>query len=159
MTENQMHDLKQKLQEIKEERKDHIEIRNMIMFGDGIFASGGYGHAPVPKKEILRRLCTRGVTVLLGERKTSKMCPCGNSELEYERVQPSNSGTGTQPDSFRTRCHKTRAKGKASSESRCAILEKFKDRDELATLNMLQCQNIYVKYRILEFNKQRNTSL
>ena len=48
------------------------------MFGDGNFAPGGYGHAPVPKKDILRHLCTRGVTVLLGETKTSKMCPCGS---------------------------------------------------------------------------------
>ena len=40
------------------------------------------GHNAIPKKGLLRELCHRGLTFLLDEHKTSKVCPCGHDELK-----------------------------------------------------------------------------
>ena len=73
-------------------------------------------------KNLLRELCHRGLTVLLDEYKTSKMCPCGHDELKT---------TG-----YRFRAHK-------GDGAACPLLTRLGarscDRDALASLNMVSC--------------------
>ena len=39
------------------------------------------GHIPIPKKTIVKALAVRGLTFLVDEFNTSKMCPCGQCAL------------------------------------------------------------------------------
>ena len=87
----------------------------MVFFGDGTFGPTMRGHNAIPKKGILKELCHRGLTILLDEYKTSKMCCCGQDELKTIHG--------------RYRCHKT--DGVA-----CSLLQQLNcDRDALASLN------------------------
>ena len=133
--------------ERRSERKRNAGIPIVVFFGNGRFQAGGYGHAlgsasliiiglrpTVPKKALLKLLCTRGPTVLLDEYNTSKMCPCGKAELETKQV--------TSNGDSRVRCHKAAGSGDNIPCSVAPLLDASKipmDRDILATLNMLQC--------------------
>ena len=79
------------------------ETPTVVFFGDASFGPTMRGHNAIPKKGILRELCHRGLTVLLDEFRTSKMCPGGHDELK------------TTDD--RLRAHKKRRCGMSSSGS------------------------------------------
>ena len=84
------------------------------------------GHAPVPKKKLVRHLAVRGPTVIMDEYNTSKMCPCGTSELKNVH------------ESQRLRCHKTVGPdGPCCVE--CSLGAENMDRDVLAIINFLLC--------------------
>lgn len=126
--------LRLELRRRRSERKADNGMASVVFFGNGRFQAGGYGHAPVPKKALLKLLCTRGPTVLLDEYNTSKICPCGKAELETKQVI-SNGGS-------RVRCHKAVGGGDHIPCSIAPLLDASGisfDRDILATLNMLQC--------------------
>jgi hypothetical protein len=88
-----------------------------------------------PKKKFIRALASRGVTVVLDEYNTFKMCPCGLCELrDTVSICPTN------PDNLhrRPRCHKA-----AEPHGPCSAIRPFlsrglhPDRDELADIQML----------------------
>ena len=151
----QLKKLKASLAELRATRLN-LPSKTVVFFGDGTFAPGGYGHEPVPKKELLRLLCSRGLTVLLQESKTSQQCPCGKSEL-INATSSSTQNTSVRASepmvttNCRVRCHKTCANGKSTTkrsskaktttetDQDCSVLRQYTDRDVLATLNMLQC--------------------
>jgi hypothetical protein len=98
------------------------ERRTIVFFGDATYGPTMRGHGAIPKKGILRELCHRGLTVLLDEYNTSKMCPCGHDELKTT--------------SGRLRVHK-------NDGAACSLLSRLEedacDRDALASLNMVNC--------------------
>ena len=109
----------------KEELRQKLKAKRMeckanraVFFGDAGFGATMKGHNAIPKKKILRELCHRGLTILLDEFKTSKMCPCGEFELKTT--------------AGRVRSHQTNG-------SPCSFLCSSCDRDSLAAMNMLQC--------------------
>ena len=77
------------------------KFKKIVFFGDGDFSSSHKGHVTIPKKKILKSLATRGLTFLLDEYNTSKMCPCGKAELEDVCLNDDIKSNGT-----RLRCHK-----------------------------------------------------
>ena len=103
--------------------------RRIIFMGDGTF-SHSRKHAPVPKKQVVKTLAVRGPVVLLDEYNTSKMCPCGTSELQDK---PS-----TDNDIHRLRCHKVCGQGGPCCVESVLTPAKM-DRDVLATINFLLC--------------------
>ena len=104
--------------------KDRHQTRVAFM-GDGTFGHRK-GHAPVPKKKLVRSLAVRGPTVVMDEYNTSKMCPCGTSELKNVH------------ESHRLRCHKTVGlDGPCCVE--CSLGAENMDRDVLAIINFLLC--------------------
>ena len=111
--------LKEALKKIKEDRKQRG--KTVVFFGNGDFKSSMPGQLSTPKKKILHALCHRGMTVLLDEFNTSKMCPCGQSEL--------------MKASGRQRAHKQSINNNVTD---CAFLKnsETKDRDVLAIINM-----------------------
>ena len=114
LSEEELDVLRQKLKTKRMEcREDRI-----VFFDDAGFGATMKGHNAIPKKKILRELCHRGLTILLDEYNTSKMCPCGSHELVTK--------------AGRFRGHKT-------DGSFCSYLSLSCDRDFLAVMNMLQC--------------------
>ena len=81
------------------------------------------GHKSISTKQLLYQLGHRGYTAVLEESNTSKMCPCATGAALMD-----------QNEGDRTRAHK--------SGDRCSLLgqlsEEKRDRDVLATYNMLQ---------------------
>ena len=112
-------ELRRKLMEVRRRRR---ETPTVVFFGDSSHGPTRRGHNAIPKKGILRALCHRGLTILLDEFKTSKMCPCGHDELKTT--------------SNRFRAHK-------SDGATCSLLTRLGaescDRDALASLNMVSC--------------------
>ena len=102
--------------------------KSVVLFGDGTFTHQKK-HVPIPKKLIIKALAIRGLTILVDEFNTSKMCPCGQSELcNVEETVPGS----------RLRCHKA-----TGPESPCCVLDAIgsakMDRDVLATANICIC--------------------
>ena len=95
------------------------EEKTVAFFGDGIFKSTHRGKVAVPKKALLKVMAATGLTFLLGEYNTSKMCPCGTDEL----ITPKGGANGK-----RVRVHKT-------SGDACSVLQLVDDRDETADVN------------------------
>ena len=118
-TASEREELRRRLMEVRRQRR---ETPTVVFFGDASYGPSMRGHNAIPKKGILRELCHRGLTILLDEYKTSKMCPCGHDELKT---------TGN-----RLRAHK-------SDGAVCPLLTRldarFCDRDALASLNMVSC--------------------
>ena len=110
--------LKNELQEQRAARREEDPKRRVVFFGDGTFKCTLRGNPSIPKKKLLKQMAVRGLTFLLGEYKTSLMCPCGHDSL-------TNQSSGK-----RVRVHKT-------DGGICSILSQCDDRDELATINML----------------------
>ena len=110
------------LQCIEAQRRERTGTKTVVFFGDASFGPTRRGFNSIPKKKILKELCHRGVTVLLDEFRTSKMCPCGQDEL--------------QTTTGRLRAHK-------SDGSVCSMVQSLpmqsRDRDALAALNMIRC--------------------
>ena len=79
------------------------------------------GNPSIPKKKLLKYMAVRGLTILIDEYKTSKMCPCGKSELITQKQEASGK---------RVRVHKT-------DGGVCAVLKRVDDRDETATVQDL----------------------
>lgn len=104
--------------------------KRIALMGDGTFGPSKR-HAPVPKKNLVKQLATRGLTVLLDEYNTSKMCPCGASEL-VDRADASASAD------CRPRCHKT-----VGLDGPCCVERAMgpqqMDRDVLALVNFTWC--------------------
>ena len=111
---------KEDLKKRWEDRKKYPPPPIVVFFGDGSFGSTTRGHIPIPKKRILAELSCRALTCLIQEYNTSKMCPCGQDELNT-----------TQGD--RQRAHKSDVRS-----AECTFLQKTTDRDELAVMNQLQ---------------------
>ena len=82
------------------------------------------GAPSIPKKKLLKQMAVRGVTFLIDEYNTSKRCPCGQDELR-------DLSTSHIEARERVRVHKT-------DGGTCGVLHRCRDRDALATLNMLQ---------------------
>ena len=108
---------RQRLMELRQRRQ---QMPTVVFFGDATYGPTMRGHNAIPKKGILRELCHRGLTFLLDEYRTSKMCPCGQDELKTT--------------AGRLRAHK-------SDGATCSLLnrlgDKSCDRDALASLNMV----------------------
>lgn len=110
--------LVQRLRDIRAIRRARTTV---VFFGDGTFAAGYRGHAPVAKKKWVKFMAHCGLTILLDEYRTSKMCPCGK-------------GHELKTTGDRLRVHK--------NGDGCPFLESLGvacDRDLLATLDMLRC--------------------
>ena len=150
--------LKKILRTKKKQRRSGPDT--VVFFGDGTFKPGGFGHAPIPKKNILKLLCTRGQTVLLDEFRTSKTCPCGNAELDTSSnnfssctvCEECNDQTGLEPKTkpserthCRIRCHKTFLTDGSATTLPCNVFKMLDkknippDRDVMAVINMLRC--------------------
>ena len=91
-------------------RKGRI-IKKYLFFGDGDFSGSHKGHISMPTKKVLKSLATRGLTSLLDEYNTSKMCPCGKAELEDVCLHDN------MPASNGIRCHKKTS----GPECKCCI--------------------------------------
>ena len=113
-------ELCERMHHMRQERKSKCE-RRLIFFGDAQFSCTMRGNPSIPKKKLLKQMAVRGLTVLLDEYNTSKMCPCGNAELTNQIR--SNNGK-------RVRVHKT-------DGDVCNVLEVVKDRDEISTIDMM----------------------
>ena len=79
VTASEREDLRRRLMEVRRQRR---ETPTVVFFGDATYGPSMRGHNAIPKKGLLRELCHRGLTFLLDEYKTSKMCPCGHDELK-----------------------------------------------------------------------------
>ena len=112
--------LQQKLRVARQRKR---EEKTVAFFGDGIFKSTHRGKVAVPKKALLKVMAATGLTFLLGEYNTSKMCPCGTDEL----ITPKGGANGK-----RVRVHKT-------SGGQCAVLHMVRNRDETADVQFLCC--------------------
>ena len=121
LSEEEREALRSKLREARERRTERTSV---VFFGNGSFGCTMRGHNSIPKKQILKHLAVRGVTVLLDEFRTSKMCPCGLSSLTHV--------IGDR----RLRCHQAGGSDECRFTCPSSIV---RDRDSLATLNMLQC--------------------
>jgi len=108
--------LQQKLRVARQRKR---EEKTVAFFGDGTFESTHRGKVAVPKKALLKVMAATGLTFLLGEYNTSKMCPCGTDEL----ITPKGGANGK-----RVRVHKT-------SGDACSVLQLVDDRDETADVN------------------------
>ena len=106
-------------QKLRDARKRKREEKTVAFFGDGTFKSTHRGKVAVPKKALLKVMAATGLTFLLGEYNTSKMCPCETDEL----ITPKGSATDK-----RVRVHKT-------SGDACSVLQLVDDRDETADVN------------------------
>ena len=63
---------------IREKKENNRNIKNIVFFGDGEFKGNGFGHRSVPKKELLKKLASKGLVFLFDEYGSSKYCPgCG----------------------------------------------------------------------------------
>ena len=81
--------LREKLRAARAARGDARRRKKVVVFfGDGAFKSTVRGKQSVPKKRLLKVLGATGLTVLLGEYNTSKMCPCGMDELITPKPRP-----------------------------------------------------------------------
>ena len=95
--------------------------RRIVFFGDGQFKCTLRGNPSIPKKRLLKLMAVRGLTVLLDEYNTSKMCPCGHAELVNLK---------TTTNGKRVRVHKT-------DGGVCSVLKRVDDRDETANIQQL----------------------
>jgi hypothetical protein len=119
--------------------------KRVVFFGDGTFASSRRGCPSIPKKRLLKQLGTRGLTFLLDEYNTSKCCPCGQDELK-----DAGSSHEEGRECERVRVHKT-------CGGACGVLQRCRDRDALATLNMLQAAVAAVQHHSWPEHLQRST--
>ena len=122
-------------------RRDDAKKR-VVFFGDGTFSSSRRGFPSIPKKRLLKQMAVRGLTFLLDEYKTSKCCPCGQDELK------DGSSHGGEQERERVRVHKT-------CGGTCGVLRRCRDRDALATLNMLQAAVAAVQHHSWPEHLQR----
>ena len=76
-TASEREELRRRLMQVRQQRR---ETPTVVFFGDASYGPSMRGHNAIPKKGILRELCHRGLTFLLDEHKTSKMC--GHDELK-----------------------------------------------------------------------------
>ena len=113
---------KELLTQLAQLRRQREDFPSVVFFGDASYGPSMRGHNAIPKKGLLRELCHRGLTFLLDEYRTSKMCPCGHDELKTT--------------SDRLRAHKR-------DGAVCSLLSRLGntgcDRDALASLNMVSC--------------------
>ena len=117
MTEMERKDLQQKL---RDARKRKREKRTIALFGDATFNSTHRGKVAVPKKALLKVMAATGLTFLIGEYNTSKMCLCGTDEL----ITPKGGANDK-----RVRVHKT-------TGDVCSVLQMVNDRDETSDVNL-----------------------
>lgn len=117
MTEMERKALQQKL---RDARKRKREEKTIAFFGDATFKSTHRGKVAVPKKALLKVMAATGLTFLIGEYNTSKMCPCGIDELTTPK--------GGAKDR-RVRVHKT-------TGDVCSVLQMVDDRDETSDVNL-----------------------
>ena len=124
-------ELLERLHKERERRREN-PTKRVVFFGDGTFACTRRGSPSIPKKKLLKHMAVRGLTFLLDECNTSKCCPCGQGEL----VDSSSSHTEARE---RVRVHKI-------GGGTCGVLHRCRDRDALATLNMLQAAVAAVRH-------------
>jgi len=117
--------------------------KRVVFFGDGTFSSTLRGFPSIPKKRLLKQMAVRGLTFLLDEYNTSKCCPCGQDELK------DGSSHDEAQEYERVRVHKT-------CGGTCAVLQRCRDRDALATLNMLQAAVAAVQHHSWPEHLQRS---
>ena len=116
MTASEREELRRRLMEVRHQRR---EAPTVVFFGDASYGPSMRGHNAIPKKGLLRELCHRGLTFLLDEYKTSKMCPCGHDELKT---------TG-----YRFRAHK-------SDGAACPLLTTFETRHDERKETLPSCR-------------------
>ena len=111
---------------LEKKRSERCGNKIIVLFGDGMF-SHQKKHIPIPKKAIVKTLASRGLTFLVDEFNTSKMCPCGQSELCDIDTS----------EGARLRCHK------ATGPESCCVLDAIgqsnMERDILAAANICHC--------------------
>ena len=93
---------------------------NIVFFGDALWPPTK-GHLKLPKKRLLRELSYLCLVILTDEYNTSRQCPCGQP-LEVD------------PDDDRHQRHPDR-----DLDQTCPFLSWSRDRDELASVNILYC--------------------
>ena len=114
---------KQLQKQLRDARKRKRVEKTVAFFGDGTFKSTHRGKVSVPKKALLKVMAATGLTLLIGEYNTSKMCPCGTDEL----ITPNGGANGK-----RVRVHKT-------TGDVCSVLQMVNDRDETSDVNFGLC--------------------
>ena len=112
---------------LEKKRSERLGRKHIVLFGDGMFQHQK-GHIPIPKKTIVKALAVRGLTFLVDEFNTSKMCPCGQCALCDDI---------TTSEGARLRCHE--ANGPESCCVRDAIGQSNMERDMLAVINICHC--------------------
>ena len=119
---------------IREKKENNRNIKNIVFFGDGEFKGNGFGHRSVPKKELLKKLASKGLVFLLDEYGSSKYCPgCGCQMKDVI-------------GKYRVRhCSSVLSEGSANQ---CCLMDNNScfecDRDNSATLNMMNCVREYL---------------
>ena len=135
LSDNEKRILRKKIREKRKEPKK----KRVVFFGNGSFRSGGSGYAPVPRKKLVKFLSITGLTYVLDEFCTSKMCP-GGCGCEMKDVDK---------ESRVRRCTNVSIEG----DSNCCSLRSLnskcfeEDRDKCANINMCRCAYAAVVYK------------
>ena len=127
LDEVERNDLRDKLWQRRKEKRE-CNNRRIVFFGDGQFLCTMRGNPSIPKKKLLKLMAVRGLTVLIDEYNTSKMCPCGCAELCD--LSKTTAIDRSLTNGKRVRVHKT-------DGGDCNVLKQVDDRDELATIQQL----------------------
>ena len=136
------YELKKPVQQLSDSERKELLLRlrarrqkkcQVVFFGNGTFPHHK-GYAPVAKKAVVRRMCTKTTCVVVNEYLTSKMCPCGESELEDVPKE-------LLPDSDNTNNRYRRHKDGIRSNQCCRLCEDgvYLDRDVAACVNLALC--------------------
>lgn len=95
----------------------------IVFMGNGTFAPGGHGYAPVPKKKFIRALAQHAVVILVDEYNTSKCCPLCFQELsDYSDSECDETE------------HRLRVCPTIIEDSPCLVA----DRDAIGSMNIMQ---------------------
>ena len=130
-----------RLHKIIKTTRDNTQPRKhrVCFFGDGSFGAQR-GHASVPRKDLVRALARRGLTVMLDEFRTSARCPGCGSEMKDD------------DKGHRIRqCTSNDDKCNEQNTDACLLHSKEggvyrADRDEVATVNMMMCAVAALEY-------------
>jgi hypothetical protein len=132
-------DEKRELRKKIRKNREKLKEKCVVFFGNGSFRSGGCGHAPVPRKKLVKFLSITGLTYVLDEFRTSKMCP-GGCGCEMQDVDK---------ESRVRRCSNVAIEG----DSNCCSLRSLngnvfeEDRDKCANINMCRCAHAAVVHK------------
>jgi hypothetical protein len=123
---------------IREKRKE-LQEKRVVFFGNGSLRCGGSGHAPVPRKKLVKFLSITGLTYVLDEFRTSKMCPggCGCEMKDVDTESRVRLCTNVSIEGDSNCCSLRSLNGKRFEE----------DRDKCANVNMCRCAHAAVVHK------------
>ena len=115
-------------------KREAVLNSTLLCFGAGSFTPGGFGYAPIPRKNLIRELVEKGALVLLtNEKNTTKHCSlCGEVLLKPTNKQVidhlRDKNKWSKSDIHNVRCC-TSAKHKSFSGSDCPCFFLSRDKD------------------------------